>query len=41
MLKTFLVARPDEQSRLVAEFVKATVKRLNPNPKQGRLALAG
>jgi DNA-binding transcriptional LysR family regulator len=28
LLKTFLVARPDEPSRLVAEFVKATAKRI-------------
>ena len=41
ILKTFLVARSDEQSRLVAEFVKATARRLNRKPKQGRLALAG
>jgi DNA-binding transcriptional LysR family regulator len=41
VLKTFLVARPDEQSRLVAEFVKATARRINRTPKQGRLPLAG
>ncbi len=39
MLKTFLVARPDESSRLVAEFVKATIRRLKRTPMQGRLAL--
>ena len=40
MLRTFLAARPDEQSRLVSEFVRATVKRLSPSPRQVPLALA-
>ena len=41
LLKTFLVARPDEPSRLIAEFVKATARRMKRPPKQGRLALVG
>ena len=40
MLRTFLAARPDEQSRLVSEFVRATVRRLSPPPRQVPLALA-
>jgi DNA-binding transcriptional LysR family regulator len=39
ILKTFLVARLDEHSRLVAEFVKAIARRLSRSPKQGKLAL--
>jgi DNA-binding transcriptional LysR family regulator len=40
ILRTFLAARPDEQSRLVSEFVRATVKRLSPPPTQVSLALS-
>lgn len=41
LLRTFLVARSDEQSRLVAESVKATARRMHRIQKQGRLALVG
>jgi DNA-binding transcriptional LysR family regulator len=40
LLRTFLAARPDESSRLVSEFVRATVRRLSPPPRQVSLALA-
>ena len=41
LLRTYLAARSGEKSRLVSDFVRATVKRLSPPPKQGRLELAG
>jgi DNA-binding transcriptional LysR family regulator len=40
LIKTFLAARSEERSRLVSEFVRATVKRLSPPPMQAPLALA-
>lgn len=40
LLRTFLAARTDEQSRLVSEFVRATVRRLSLPLRQVPLALA-
>jgi DNA-binding transcriptional LysR family regulator len=40
VLRTFLAARPDDESRLVSEFVRATIRRLSPPPRQVPLALA-
>ena len=41
LLRTYLTARLDEDSRLIAEFTRAFAKRLAPVPEQTKLALAG
>ena len=40
LLRTYLAARSDEKSRLVSQFVQATIKRLSPPPTQVQLELA-
>ena len=41
LLKTYLSARLEESSRVVADFHRAIVKKLQAKPVQGELALAG
>ena len=40
IIKTYLSSRLDEQSRLVADFTRAFMRKLTPPPEQARLALA-